>query len=149
MKILKQDILLVEDDALDVELTLREFEAHDFHDRIMVLRDGAEALKYLHAEASGAGANQLPRAILIGWKLPKVDGIALLHRLKGHEQTRRIPSFLMISAARDVEHLVKERVQPDGFLVKPVGFHDFVRQFGPAIVRQFHRNQVTFGVSAN
>jgi len=146
---MKPDILLIEDDAYDVELTLREFEAHDFRDRLVVLRDGAEALKYLFEEPNGPGTDKLPRDILIGWKLPKVDGVALLQRLKAHDRTRRIPAFLMISAAEDIEHLSKERVQPDGYLVKPVGFHEFVRQFGPATVRQFHRNQLTFAAGTN
>jgi two-component system response regulator len=127
MKPLPTDILLVEDDARDVELTLREFENHDCQDRIVVLRDGAEALKFLFAEPSDPAADQLPRAILIGWKLPKVDGVALLHLLKANERTREIPAFLLISATQDIEHLAKGQIQPDGYLVKPVGFTDLNR----------------------
>lgn len=127
MKPLLQDILLVEDDARDVELTLREFENHDFPHRIVVLRDGAEALKFLFTETSAAETGTLPRAILIGWKLPKVDGVALLHLLKANERTREIPAFLLISATQDIEHLSKSQVQPDGYLVKPVGFRDLNR----------------------
>jgi two-component system response regulator len=132
MKPLSQDILLVEDDARDVELTLREFENHDFPHRIVVLRDGAEALKFLFKEPSAPEADQLPRAILIGWKLPKVDGVALLHLLKANERTREIPAFLLISAAQDIEHLSKGQVQPDGYLVKPVGFRALSRLLGSA-----------------
>jgi two-component system response regulator len=127
MKPLSQDILLVEDDARDVELTLREFENHDFPHRFVVLRDGAEALKFLFKEPSAPETDQLPRAILIGWKLPKVDGVALLHLLKANERTREIPAFLLISASQDIEHLSKGQVQPDGYLVKPVGFTDLNR----------------------
>jgi two-component system response regulator len=127
MKPLSQDILLVEDDARDVELTLREFENYDCQHRIVVLRDGAEALKFLFAESNTNETACLPRAILIGWKLPKVDGVALLHLLKANERTREIPAFLLISATQDIEHLAKGQIQPDGYLVKPVGFMDLNR----------------------
>jgi two-component system, response regulator len=130
MKLSPQDILLVEDDARDVELTLRELENHDFPHRIVVLRDGAEALKFLFQESRDAQADHLPRAILIGWKLPKVDGVALLHVLKAHDRTREIPAYLLISAQQDIDLLSKGQVQPDGYLVKPVGFRELNRLLG-------------------
>lgn len=144
MKTLSQDILLIEDDSHDVELTLQEFEAHDFQQRIVVLRDGREAIKFLFERPESAASN-LPRAILIGWKLSKLGGLEVLRRLKSEVRTRRIPTFLLLSSQYHVEHLAKEQMQPDGYLIKPVAFQDFARLFGPAEVRQSQGNQLKFG----
>lgn len=148
MKPVPRDILLIEEDACDIEMTLREFAAHDFDQQVLVLTDSAAALRFVLGRANGvtdaANGTAGLRAILIGWKLSKLSGLDVLRQLKGTERTRRIPTFLLLSSELDVPYLAKQSVQPDGYLIKPVGFEDFVRKFGPAAVRRFHDTQVTF-----
>jgi two-component system, response regulator len=122
-----QDILLVEDNVHDVELTLREFDAHNFPERVLVLRDGVEAFKHLLNLASDPEV-PLPRAILIGWKLPKLDGLELLRRLKDTKRMNQIPTYLLLSSQHDIAHLTGQDVQPDGYLVKPIGFKAIARK---------------------
>ncbi len=140
---MNQDIVLVETNADDIELMRHEFDAHEFNHRIVVLRDGAEAVNFLIGQPDAPATADLPRAILLSWKLTKLDGLAVLRRLKSNERTSRVPTFLLISSLQDVAHLKVEQVQPDGYLIKPVSFHEFVRQFGSAAARQFNGNQMT------
>jgi two-component system response regulator len=144
MQIPRQDLLLVEDDAREAELLLQEFAALQFRERIQVLRAGAELLALLFGETPPPANGDLPRAILLGWKPPGPAALAVLRRLKGEERTRRIPTFLLLSSLQDVATLTREPVQPDGWLVKPVGFADFVRQLVPAVGRRFQLNPVRF-----
>ncbi len=123
------DILMVEDDARDVALTLRAFKKARLGNRIVVVRDGAEALDYLY-EAKAQGSNDLlhrPRVILLDLNLPKVDGREVLRHIKGDERTRAIPVVVLTASAqhRDVERCT--RLGADGYIVKPVDFERLCR----------------------
>ncbi len=142
--IASQDLVLIDDNPCDIELTLREFEGQGFTGSVNIYRSGGDALAWVQALQDPQGPTSLPRAVLIGWRLPQVDGLEVLRRIKAGQRTRRIPTFLLLSSKHDEDYLTRQRVQPDGFLIKPVVFQEFVRQFGPAATRHFHGPQVTF-----
>lgn len=121
------DILLVEDDAADVELTLRAFERARLGNRIHVVRDGAEALDYLH----GRGGNRhpprvgRPQVILLDLNLPIISGLEVLRRIKAEETTRMIPVVVLTGSEwdRDIEQC--RRLGVESYIVKPLDFQRF------------------------
>lgn len=118
------DILLVEDNPDDAELTLHALRKAKLANEIHVLRDGAEALDFLH----GPQATQSkPRVILLDLKLPKVSGLEVLKRLKADPATSKIPVVVMTSSRedRDVEEAYKLGV--NSYVVKPVEFEGFTQ----------------------
>jgi CheY-like chemotaxis protein len=118
------DILLIEDNDEDAELTQRVLKRHNLTQNLVRLRDGAAALEYFFA--AGA-ARPPPRVILLDLKLPKVDGMEVLRELKAHEQTRCLPVVMLTSSKeeRDVEQAY--RLGANSYVVKPVEFDAFVR----------------------
>ncbi len=124
------DIILVEDNRDDEELALLALQQNNLGNEITVLRDGAEALEYL------LGPNRpltQPRLILLDLKLPKIDGLEVLRRLKLDERTRAIP-VVMLTSSREERDLVESyRLGVNSYIVKPVDFDQFlqsVRQIG-------------------
>ena len=93
-------ILLVEDNPNDVELTLRAFEVHNLTNRVHVARDGAEALHYLFGDEHGA-LDPLPKVILLDLKLPKVDGLEVLRRIRSEAATHTIPVVVLTSSREE------------------------------------------------
>lgn len=129
------DILLVEDNPNDVELTLHALEKHKIANRIHVARDGIEALDYIFSRGAYAGRRiqDTPKMILLDLKLPKVDGLEVLANLKEDTRTRAIP-VIMLTSSR-VENDINESYQlgVNSYIVKPVDFEQFneaVRQIG-------------------
>jgi len=118
------DILLVEDDANDVVLTLRAFEKAHLSNRVHVAKDGAEALAYIFCTGPYARRRleQRPKVILLDLGLPKVDGLEVLRRIKHDERTRLIPVVVltMSQQARDIAEC--RRLGADSYIVKPVDF---------------------------
>ncbi|MDB6013545.1 MAG: response regulator receiver protein, partial [Gammaproteobacteria bacterium] len=96
-------ILLVEDRADDVELTLRAFEKAKVANEIVVASDGEEALNYLFALGQHAGRdlNVMPQVVLMDLKLPKIDGLGVLRRMRADERTRRLPVVIMTSSKEE------------------------------------------------
>ncbi|HJT19681.1 MAG TPA: response regulator [Nitrospira sp.] len=128
------DILLVEDNAEDAELTLRALRKHDVAKTFHVARDGEEALDYLFS-AADAGERSLAgmRLILLDLKLPKVDGLEVLEKCKSDPRTKHIPVVVLSSSReeRDLSH--SYRLGVNSYVVKPVDFPQFtdtVRQVG-------------------
>jgi two-component system response regulator len=128
-------ILLVEDNADDVELTLRAFEKSHLGNDIVVVRDGAEALDYLF----GAGAyaerdpSSSPEVVLLDLKLPKVDGLEVLKRIRAADRTRRLPVVVLTSSKEERDVLRSYDLGANSFVRKPVDFVEFVeaaRQLG-------------------
>ena len=120
-------ILLVEDDPYDVELTLTALTENHLTNEIVVVRDGAEALDYLYRrgdhESRGAGN---PAVILLDLKLPKVDGLEVLRTIKSEEELRATP-VVMLTSSREEKDLVRSyKLGVNAYVVKPVGFRDFV-----------------------
>ena len=129
------EILLVEDNPHDVELTIHVFQAHKLTNRIHVVRDGAEALDFIFCAGRYASRNRLdrPKVILLDLKLPRIDGLEVLGRVKRDAATRVIPVVVMTSS-REARDLVESyRLGVNSYIVKPVDFQQFseaVRQVG-------------------
>lgn len=123
------EILLVEDDPNDVELTLRAFRKHHLVNRVQVLRDGAEALDYLFREGAYAARAdaELPKVILLDLKLPKVDGKEVLRRVKSDPATRVIPVVVLTSSREEQDIVDSYGLGVNSYIVKPVDFEQFTR----------------------
>ncbi|MCZ7542862.1 MAG: response regulator [Anaerolineae bacterium] len=129
------EILLVEDNPDDVELTLHALRKHNLANRIEVVRDGAEALEFLFATGAYAGRNveNGPRVILLDLKLPKVDGLEVLRRVKADPRTRRIPVVMLTSSREERDIVESYSLGVNSYITKPVDFDQFteaVRQVG-------------------
>lgn len=129
------EILLVEDNPNDVELTLHALKENNLTNRIEVVRDGAEALEFIF----GAGSHdhrslrESPKVILLDLKLPKVDGLEVLRRLKSDSRTRAVPVVVLTSSREECDIVESYQLGVNSYIVKPVDFEQFteaVRQLG-------------------
>jgi two-component system response regulator len=128
-------IVLVEDNASDEELTLRAFRKSNIGNRVVVLRDGAEALDYFFLRGAHAGrpANEIAQVVLLDLKLPKIDGLDVLRALRADERTRLIPVVILTSSAEDQDLIRSYGLGANSYVRKPVDFTQFVeavRQLG-------------------
>jgi CheY-like chemotaxis protein len=120
-------ILLVEDDPNDVELTMTALEDYHLANEVVVARDGAEALDYLYRRGAFASRpNGNPAVLLLDLKLPKVDGLEVLQRIKGDEKFRLIPVVVLTSSREERDMVASYRLGVNAYVVKPVDFHEFV-----------------------
>ena len=122
------EILLVEDNPNDVELTLRAFGKSNLSNRIHVARDGAEALEFIFCEGPHAGRKMEdgPKVVLLDLKLPKVDGLEVLQRIKGDPRTRMIPVVVLTSSREQRDVVESYNLGVNSYIVKPVNFERFV-----------------------
>lgn len=116
-------ILLVEDNPMDVDLALRAFRRRKLANRIEVVRDGEEALALMPKWESG---EPLPAVILLDLKLPKVDGLEVLRRLKAHADFRRIPVVVLTTSGESADVRTAYELGVNSYIVKPVDFDKFV-----------------------
>jgi two-component system, response regulator len=128
-------IVLVEDNANDEELTLRAFRKSKIGNRVVVLRDGAEALDYFFCRGAHAGrvASDVIQVVLLDLKLPKVDGLDVLRALRADPRTRLIPIVILTSSAEDQDVVRGYGLGANSYVRKPVDFTQFVeavRQLG-------------------
>ncbi|MFI5180388.1 MAG: response regulator [Thermoanaerobaculia bacterium] len=129
------EILLVEDNPNDVELTLHALKKNNIANRIHVVRDGEEALDYLFGTGPYAGRDpcEQPKVILLDLKLPKVDGHEVLTRLRQDPRTRTIPVVVLTSSREERDIARSYDMGVNSYIVKPVDFEQFtesVRQLG-------------------
>ena len=123
------EILLVEDNASDVELTLRALKTRNLANQIFIARDGAEAIDLFF----GHGSNPLrdigvvPKVVLLDLKLPKIDGLEVLRRLKTDERTKHIPVVVLTSSREEPDIAAAYHLGANSYIVKPVDFEAFAR----------------------
>jgi CheY-like chemotaxis protein len=118
------EILLIEDNPRDVELTLRAFWKAKITNVVNVARDGEEALDYLFPKEPNR-AHALPGVILLDLYLPKVDGFEILRRIQGNPETQKIPVIVLTVSERDADIAECRRLGIGNYIAKPVGFHNF------------------------
>ncbi len=116
-------ILLVEDNPLDVDLTLRAFQRRKLANPIVVARDGEEALAWIPRWESG---ETLPVVILLDLNMPRVDGLTVLRTLKTHVLLRRIPVVILTTSKEDRDVQTAYDLGANSYIVKPVGFDNFM-----------------------
>ena len=128
-------ILLVEDNPDDEALTLRALKKNNISNQVVVARDGAEALDYLFGtgQYSGRDANLTPQVVLLDLKLPKVDGLEVLRRLRTNESTKFLPVVILTSSNEEQDRINGYDSGANSYVRKPVDFNQFieaVRQLG-------------------
>ena len=121
------EILLVEDNPADVELTQHAFESDHMANHIEVVRDGEEALNFLFCRGAYAyrSFNNPPRLVLMDLKLPKVDGLEVLRQVKADPRTRAIPVIVMTSSTEEEDLVRSYHYGVNSYIQKPVDFNDF------------------------
>jgi two-component system response regulator len=128
-------ILLVEDNPDDEALTLRALKRNNILNEVVVARDGAEALDYLFAQGahSGRDAGKLPEVVLLDLKLPKLDGLEVLRRIRSEPLTRRLAVVILTSSNEERDIVAGYDLGANSYIRKPVDFNQFmeaVRQLG-------------------
>ena len=127
-------ILLAEDSEKDVELTLHALAGHNLANEVVVVRDGAEALDYLHRRGKFADrSGGLPAVVLLDLKMPKVDGLEVLRAIRNDSRLKSVP-VVMVTSSREEQDLVQSyALGVNAYVVKPVDFQKFaesIRQIG-------------------
>jgi two-component system, response regulator len=128
-------ILLVEDNPDDEKLTLRALHKNKISNEVVVAHDGVEALDYLLGNGSGGGNNlkPLPQVVLLDLKLPKMDGLEVLRRLRAHERTKLLPVVILTSSNEEQDLITGYGLGANSYVRKPVDFNQFIeaaRQLG-------------------
>ena len=128
-------ILLVEDNLDDVELTLRALKKNNILNEVVVARDGVEALDYLFGEGPWPGRSRkpLPVATLLDLKLPRIDGLEVLERIRSNDRTRLLPVVILTSSNEESDMIKGYSLGANSYVRKPVDFDEFqeaVRQLG-------------------
>jgi two-component system response regulator len=122
-------ILLVEDNPDDIDLTLRAFSGHRDAQEVVVARDGNEALEYLHGPRAGAMRvlSPLPGVVLLDLKLPKLNGLEVLRRIRAHARTKLMPVVVLTSSREDRDLADSYKLGANSYIRKPVDYEAFER----------------------
>ena len=128
-------ILLVEDNPDDEALTLRALKKNNIGNELVVVRDGAEALDFIFCKGAYAERNprDMPQVILLDLKLPKIDGLEVLRRIRADESTKLLPVVILTSSKEEQDRLTGYSLGANSYVQKPVDFDQFigaVRQLG-------------------
>lgn len=123
------EILLVEDNASDAEMTIRALRKNKLDNRLLHLSDGSEALDYIYARGQYTGRSQsrMPKVILLDLKMPKLDGVDVLKTLKSDERTRLIPVVVLTSSKEDPDVETCYHLGVNSYIVKPVEFNRYIQ----------------------
>lgn len=123
------EVLLVEDNPQDLELALRALRKANFSNRIHIARDGAEALEFIFCEGPHAAREiaDRPKVVLLDLKLPKIDGLEVLKRIKGDPRTRMIPVVMLTSSKEQSDLVESYQLGVNSYVVKPVNFEQFAK----------------------
>lgn len=123
-------ILLVEDNPVDLELTLRALRKHKVSNPIAVARDGEQALDYVHRRGRFAANAPVPGLILLDIRMPKVDGIAVLREVKAHPVYRTIPVVMLTTSQEEADIRTSYELGANSYIAKPVDFDKFLEVIG-------------------
>jgi len=123
------EILLVEDNPNDRELMMRALKTHNLANKVVLAKDGVEALDFIFATGSFAtrNASEMPKVILLDLKLPKVDGLEVLRRIRSDDRTKIIPIVVLTSSREERDLVESYKLGVNSYVVKPVEFKDFVK----------------------
>ncbi len=126
------EILLVEDNPSDVELTIRALKKRGLANNLLSVEDGAEALDYLFARGKYEGRNigDTPKVVLLDLQLPKIDGLEVLRTLRADERTKTIPVVVLTSSKDYPDIETAYSLGVNSYVVKPIQFDDFVEAVG-------------------
>jgi len=122
------EILFVEDNIADAEMTIRELKKHNLANHLVHVKNGEEALDFIFSTGEYKGKtnlNNLPKVILLDIKMPKVDGIEVLQKLKSDPRTKKIPVVMLSSSREDPDIKVCYELGANSYIVKPVNFVGF------------------------
>ncbi|MCI0540882.1 MAG: response regulator [Verrucomicrobiales bacterium] len=123
------EILLVEDNPQHVELTLRALRKYNLANHVLVAKDGAEALEFIFATGtySQRRIENGPKVVLLDLKLPRVDGLEVLRRIKSDERTKAIPVVVVTTSEQEQDVVESYKLGANSYIVKPVSFDKFVQ----------------------
>jgi len=123
------EVLLVEDNIHDAELTIRSLKKVNLANKLYHVKDGAEALDFIFSRGqyNSRQPDNWPKLILLDIKMPKVDGIEVLRQLKSNEFTKAIPVVIMTSSKEEQDIITSYRLGVNSYVVKPVNFADFAK----------------------
>lgn len=123
------EILLVEDNPNDAELTIRVLKKHNLENKLFWVKDGAEALDFIYSTGSYTDRDikNNPKLILLDLRLPKVDGLEVLSKIKSDETTKPIPVVILTSSKEDRDIVESYRLGVNSYISKPVNFEDFIK----------------------
>ena len=129
MKETEIDILLVEDNPFDAELTIRALQKNNISASFKHLKDGAEALEYIFASGAykGRDINEKPKVILLDLKMPRVDGFEVLYRIKNDDSTKTIPVVVLTSSKETPDISRSYELGANSYIVKPVEYDGFIK----------------------
>jgi len=121
-------ILLVEDNPDDVTLTLRALKKSNILNQVVVAEDGVEALDYLFGTGKYAGRDMgiMPQVVLLDLKMPKMDGLEVLHRIRADERTKLLPVVILTTSSEDKDRIESYKFGANSYIRKPVDFNQFV-----------------------
>ena len=121
-------ILLVEDNPDDIKLTLRALKKSNIKNEVIAVENGVEAVDYLFGTGKFAGRNTgiLPQVVLLDLKMPKMDGLEVLHRIRADERTKVLPVVILTTSSEDKDRIESYNLGANSYIRKPVDFNQFV-----------------------
>jgi len=122
------EILLVEDNPADAEMTLRALRRNNLANKVHWVKDGEQALEFMFRTGAYAGRDpvEVPKLVMLDIKMPKVDGIEVLRRIKANEETRSVPVVVMTSSNEERDVVDSYRLGVNSYIVKPIEFPAFL-----------------------
>jgi DNA-binding response OmpR family regulator len=123
------ELLLIEDNPHEAELTIRNLNKHNIANKLMHIDDGADALDFIFSKGKYAGTKTTfaPKVILLDLKLPRVDGLEILKQIKSDERTKMIPVVVLTSSKEEKDIIESYKLGVNSYIVKPVNFNSFAK----------------------